>query len=57
MFKVLIADDEYRICHLINSIIDWEKLGMKVVAMCQDGVEALDNISRHSYNRYKDAGS
>jgi hypothetical protein len=44
MLKVLIADDEYRICHLINSIIDWEKLGMKVVAMCQDGVEALDNI-------------
>ena len=44
MLKVLIADDEYRICHLINSIIDWEQLGMKVIAMCQDGAEALENI-------------
>ena len=37
MIKVLIADDELRICELIFRLIDWEALGMSVIAVAHDG--------------------
>ena len=37
MIKVLIADDELRICELIFRLIDWESLGMSVIAVAHDG--------------------
>jgi len=44
MYKVLIADDEVKVCKLINNLIDWEQFGLEVVAMINDGVSALNFI-------------
>jgi two-component system response regulator YesN len=44
MYKVLIADDEEKVCKLINNLIDWEQFGLTVAAMIQDGVTALHFI-------------
>ena len=44
MIKVLIADDELRICELIFRLIDWEALGMSVIAVAHDGRETIKII-------------
>lgn len=41
MINVLIADDEYKICELINNLIQWEKYHMKVVGIALDGLDAI----------------
>jgi two-component system response regulator YesN len=48
MLKVVIADDEDKICQLIYKLINWEAIGMQVVAIAHNGIEALDQI--HSHN-------
>ena len=35
ILKVVIADDEVRICQLIQALIDWDSLGMKAVGIAQ----------------------
>ena len=30
ILKVVIADDEVRICQLIQALVDWDPLGMKL---------------------------
>lgn len=47
MISVLIVDDEYLIRKLILSAVDWERLGMRVIAEAADGVTALELIERH----------
>ena len=44
MLKVLIADDEERICKLIQILAPWQALGMEVCATASNGIEALDLI-------------
>lgn len=44
MLKVLIADDEERVCQLINRLIDWEDLHMEVVGMAANGIEAAEKV-------------
>jgi len=44
MIKVLIADDENRICHLIQALVDWDRIAMTVVGMASNGLEALAMI-------------
>ncbi|MDF2941951.1 MAG: response regulator [Herbinix sp.] len=44
MYKVLIADDEVKVCKLINHLIEWEEYGLEVTAMVNDGVSALQYI-------------
>jgi len=44
MLKVLIADDEKLICRLIQALADWEALGMEVVGIAENGIEALEKI-------------
>jgi two-component system response regulator YesN len=44
MYKVLIADDEVKVCKLIHHLIDWEEYGLEVAAMVNDGVSALQYI-------------
>lgn len=44
MIKVLIADDELRICELIFRLIDWESLGMSVIAVAHDSRETIKII-------------
>lgn len=44
MIKVVIADDETRICRLVQVLADWESLGMEVVGTAENGLEALELI-------------
>lgn len=42
MKKVMLVEDEELILQGIRNIVDWEELGLKVVHMAHDGVEALE---------------
>lgn len=44
--KVLIADDELKICELIKFIINWELLEMEIIAISHNGIDALDKVKR-----------
>ncbi|MBC8587423.1 response regulator transcription factor [Paratissierella segnis] len=48
MIRVIIADDENRICMLIKRLIDWEKIGMLVVGMANNGLEAIELIEKEN---------
>lgn len=41
MVKLLICDDEVKICRLIKNLINWEELGAEVVGMAYDGLTAM----------------
>ncbi len=45
--KVVIADDEARICKLIQILADWDALGMEVVGVAANGIEALEQVRIH----------
>ncbi len=47
MLKVLIADDERKVCQLIERLVDWPNLDMKVVATAENGIEALERIKEY----------
>ena len=47
MLKVLIADDEIKICKLIECLIDWQSIGLKIVSVVHDGLSALSAIHEH----------
>lgn len=47
MLKVLIADDEEKICKLIQILADWSALDMEVVATAPNGLEALRLLALH----------
>lgn len=44
MQKVIIADDEERICQLIEALVDWRALGMEVAAVAHNGLEAAQLV-------------
>ncbi|HJC33956.1 MAG TPA: AraC family transcriptional regulator [Candidatus Mediterraneibacter faecipullorum] len=44
MLKVLIIDDEVKVCRLIQCLINWKELGLEVVGTCHDGFLAMDAI-------------
>ncbi|WP_070042216.1 response regulator transcription factor [Robinsoniella peoriensis] len=44
MLKLIIADDERVIRETISSFIDWEEIGIKLVGLCSDGIEAYNMI-------------
>lgn len=45
MLKVVIADDEARICRLVQMLADWDQLGMEVAATASNGIEALEAVT------------
>ena len=47
MLKVLIADDERKVCQLIQKLVDWRSLDMQVTATAENGIEALEKIREH----------
>ena len=48
MLKVVIADDEARVCSLIRMLIDWDELGLKLCGTASNGLEALELVrERH----------
>lgn len=42
MLKVIIADDEERICQLIRALVDWDALHMEIVGTAANGLEAIE---------------
>lgn len=42
--KVIIADDELKICKLIKVLVDWEKYGLEIEGVANDGQQALDMV-------------
>lgn len=44
MLKVIIADDEIKVCNLIYQLVDWESMGLEVAAIINDGISAFDLI-------------
>ena len=44
MLKVLIIDDEVKVCRLIQCLINWKELGLEVIGTCHDGFLAMDAI-------------
>lgn len=41
MIRVVIADDEPKVCQLICSLVDWEALDMEVAGIAHNGIDAL----------------
>lgn len=48
MLRVIIADDEDRICQLIDVLADWQALDMEVIGTAHNGVDALALVQRHT---------
>ena len=47
MLKVLIADDEKKVCKLIQMLCDWKALGMELAGCAYNGLEALDMAEKY----------
>ena len=45
--KVIIVDDEMKICQLILHLVDWEAMHMEVVGIANDGKAAYESICRN----------
>lgn len=46
MERVLIADDEPKVCQLICELIDWGSLDMEIAGTANDGIKALEMTER-----------
>lgn len=44
MIKVVIADDEQKVCDLILHLVEWEVYDMRVVGIAHNGLEAIEMI-------------
>ena len=47
MWNLILADDEPIIVHGLQKIINWEQLGIHIVATCNDGASALELLIQH----------
>lgn len=47
MLKVVLADDEKKICQLLQIIVDWKSLGFEIVEVVHNGRDALEAVKRH----------
>lgn len=48
MLKVLIADDEIKVCQLILHLIDWKAIGLEVAGIVNNGKSAYQFICEKS---------
>ena len=48
MLKLLIADDEMRVCKLIRYLVDWNSLGIEIIGEAYDGNSAFQSIMEKS---------
>ncbi|MDO5345963.1 MAG: response regulator [Lachnospiraceae bacterium] len=46
MVKVIVADDEERICQLIEALVDWEALGLELLGFAHNGLEAGEMVEK-----------
>ena len=44
MYRAIIADDEIHVCLLLENLVNWKKLGIQIVGMYSDGIEAYEAI-------------
>ncbi len=44
LLKVIIADDEIKVCQLICHLVNWKDMGMEIIAIVNDGKKAFDEI-------------
>ncbi len=44
--KVVVLDDEEKVCNLILQLVDWDSLGMKVVGTAYNGIDGLALVER-----------
>lgn len=44
MLKVIIADDEAHICKLVQALVDWDRLGLEVIGIASNGLEAIELV-------------
>lgn len=47
MLKVVIADDEPKICRMIQNMIPWQAHGYRIVGLANDGLSAWNLIMEH----------
>lgn len=47
MLKVLIADDEKKVCRLIQMLCDWKKLDMELVGTAYNGIQAMEMVEQY----------
>ncbi len=47
MSKVIIADDEKKVCQLIYMLVDWKAFDMEVVAILNNGLEVLEKVKEY----------
>lgn len=50
MLKVLIADDEKKVCQLIVNLVEWEALGFEIVGVVNDGISAYKFLQENTVN-------
>ena len=43
-YRVIIADDEERICALLKGSIHWDQLPLELTAICHNGLELKEKI-------------
>lgn len=46
MLKVIIVEDEEKICNMIATFIDWDKLGFHIIGTARDGLKGKELIRR-----------
>lgn len=44
MIRVIVADDEPKVCQLICGLVDWGALDMEVAGVAHNGIEALEMV-------------
>lgn len=47
MLKAIIADDEQKICQLIQKLIKWDEIGIEIVGTANNGLDAFELIFKH----------
>lgn len=47
MYRAIIADDESKICQLIQCLGNWKELNIEIIDTCQDGELTLESIMKH----------
>jgi len=44
MYKIIIVDDEKKVCQLLLRLAHWKEFGIEVMGICHDGKTALEKI-------------
>ena len=48
--KILIVEDELKVCQGLSVIVDWEALGFRIDGYCRDGLSAQQELMQASYD-------